>query len=266
MDHGPALAAVAELLQAPIATSVSGRGCVSECHPLAVGWGYGPHASEVAEKAFAKDPKHPLKTGIDTLLAIGVKFSEVSTGFYGNPQPRHVVHVDANPCNLGRVLRTDVCVHADAGLFLDRLLACGDRLRRPADTFLASRIQKLKADAAKVVCDVKPPKCGVDPLALVGSLRRNLPEDALLFTDVNGPIGLCAREQVVRARTSSLARRARCLTASDSPRHAHTAGAGLRCSTSAPRSRCWGKSWVFDLCVSTDAGGQRAKLSAAKRC
>ena len=36
MDHGDALAAVAELLQAPIATSVSGRGCVSECHPLQV--------------------------------------------------------------------------------------------------------------------------------------------------------------------------------------------------------------------------------------
>ena len=67
-----------------------------------------------------------------TLLAIGVKFSEVSTGFYGNPQPKHVIHVDANPYNLGRVLKTDVCVHADAGVFLGRLLACGDKLRRAA--------------------------------------------------------------------------------------------------------------------------------------
>src|SRR5581483_3354751 len=66
MDHGESLVAVAELLQAPIATSVSGRGCVNECHPLAVGWGFGPHASAVAEHAFAKDRKHPLKTGIDT--------------------------------------------------------------------------------------------------------------------------------------------------------------------------------------------------------
>jgi acetolactate synthase-1/2/3 large subunit len=31
---------------------------------------------------------------------------------------------------------------------------------------------------------VKPAKCGVDPLALIGSLRKNLPCDALLFTDV----------------------------------------------------------------------------------
>jgi len=42
----------------------------------------------------------------------------------------------------------------------------------------------LKAEGEKEVCNVPPGKCGVDPLALIGSLRRNLPEDALLFTDV----------------------------------------------------------------------------------
>ena len=184
MDHGEALAAVAELLQAPVATSVSGKGAISENHALAVGWGFGPHASEIAEKVFEGEKAHPLKTGVTTLLAIGVKFSEVSTGYYGNPQPKHVIHVDANACNLGRVLKTDVCVHADAGVFLGRLLACGDAVRRPADQRLAGTIRQLKADADKELCHVPPGKCGVDPLAVVASLRRNLPEDALLFTDV----------------------------------------------------------------------------------
>lgn len=182
--HGDALAAVAELLQAPVATSVSGKGAVNEGHPLAVGWGFGPHASEVAEHVFAGEKAHPLKTGVTTLLAIGVKFSEVSTGFYGNPQPKHVIHVDASPCNLGRVMKTDVCVHADAGVFLGRLLACADAVRRPPDQRLVARIRQLKAEADKAVCDVAPGRCGVDPLALIGALRRNLPEDALLFTDV----------------------------------------------------------------------------------
>jgi acetolactate synthase-1/2/3 large subunit len=185
MAYARELAAVAELLQAPVATSVSGKGTITDSHPLAVGWGYGPQGSVVAEKIFAGELKHPLKTGVTTLLAIGVKFSEVSTGYYCDPQPRHVIHVDANPHNLGRVLRTDVCVSADAGLFLGRILACGDRLVRPQDTFLLGRIRELKAETARVLCNVPQPPCGVDPLALIGALRRELPEEGLLFTDVS---------------------------------------------------------------------------------
>ena len=184
MDFGDQLAAVAELLQAPVATSVSGKGCVSDAHPLAVGWGYGPHASVVAERAFKPDPLHPLRTGVNCLLAIGVKFSEVSTGFYGDPRPRTVIHVDANPNNLGRVMPADVCVAADAGLFLGRLLACGDVLRRPADVALQARIRQLKLDQDRHLCGIPPGRCGVDPLALIAALRRQLPEGALFLTDV----------------------------------------------------------------------------------
>ncbi len=185
MAYSNELTAVAELLQAPVATSVSGKGTIADSHPLAVGWGYGPHATVVAEKVFAGEKLHPLKTGVTTLLVLGAKFSEVSTGFYGNPQPKHVVQVDTQPANLGRILRTDVCVHADAGLFLGRLMACADRLRRPNDPALTTRIRELKAESARSVCNVPQPKCGVDPLALIGALRRGLPEDALFFTDVS---------------------------------------------------------------------------------
>ncbi len=41
-----ALQQVAELLQAPVATSVSGKGVIPECHPLAVGWGFGPQGTQ----------------------------------------------------------------------------------------------------------------------------------------------------------------------------------------------------------------------------
>jgi acetolactate synthase-1/2/3 large subunit len=184
MDVGPQLAAVAELLQAPVATSISGKGCIPEAHPLAVGWGFGPHASAVAEAAFKPDPLHPLRSGVDLLLAVGVKFSEVSTGFYGNRRPRHVVHVDANAVNLGRVMPADVGVHADAGLFLGRLLSCADALRRPPDSLLTARLKHLKADHARELWDIPRRKCGFDPLAVVAALRRALPEDGLLFTDV----------------------------------------------------------------------------------
>lgn len=198
MDAGDHLAAAAELLQAPVATSVSGKGAIDECHPLAVGWGYGPHASTVAEAAFSREPLHPRQTGIDVLLAIGVKFSEVSTGFYGNPRPKCVIHVDANPDNLGRVMPADVCVAADAGLFLQHLLTHGDALRRRADARLCQTIETAKRKQQGELAAVPAGACGVDPLALVAALRRHLPCDALLFTDVTASEHLAAEYFSVR--------------------------------------------------------------------
>lgn len=202
MDQSAALCAVAEMLQAPVATSISGRGCIPDSHPLAVGWGFGPHASKVAEKVFEKDPLHPLKTGVTTLLAIGVKFSEVSTGYYGNPQPKHVIHVDINEKNLGQVMKTDVCVHADAGLFLSKLLACKDRLNRPADQLLCERISKAKNEENLSLKAIPQNSCGIDPLAVVVALRCNLPADAVLFTDVTASEHLAAEHyRVCQPRT-----------------------------------------------------------------
>lgn len=185
MDTGDSLSAVADLLQAPVATSVSGKGAIPECHPLAVGWGYGKHASYVAEKAFARDPLHPFHSGVDCVLAVGVKYSEVSTGYYGNPKIRPLIHVDANENNLGKAVAADVCVQADAGAFLAKLLERCDAIRRPADPKLIARIRKLKADHARQLADVSVRGCGIDPLAVVAALRRNLPCDAVLFTDVS---------------------------------------------------------------------------------
>ena len=202
MDQCESLAAVAELLQAPVATSISGKGCIPETHPLAVGWGYGPHASEVAETAFATEKLHPLKTGVNCLLAIGVKFSEVSTGYYGNPKIKRVIHADANRNNLGVVIPTDVCVHADAGIFLNRLLAYGDAIRRPADTHLYGRIKQAKAEHCAKLATVPAGKCGVDPLALVAAMRACLPDDAMLFTDVTASEHLATESfRVCRSRT-----------------------------------------------------------------
>ena len=122
LDAGPALAAVAEMLQAPVATSVSGKGCIPDAHPLAVGWGYGKQGTRAAERAF-KD--------VDLVLAVGVRYSEVSTANYAIPKHDTLIHVDANPHNLGRNVPADVKLCADSRLFLDRLLADAAAIQRP---------------------------------------------------------------------------------------------------------------------------------------
>jgi acetolactate synthase-1/2/3 large subunit len=174
MDYSSTLVEVAEMLQAPVATSVSGKGAFPESHPLAVGWGYGPQGTKTAEAVFA---------GVDLVLAIGVRYSEVSTGFYSDPQSPCLIHVDANPENLGRVMKTSVCVHADAGVFLNGLLAQADCLRRPQDCKLPARIAGLRSDDLKKA-EQSYAKCGVDPMLAVLALRRCTRTDALFFVDV----------------------------------------------------------------------------------
>jgi acetolactate synthase-1/2/3 large subunit len=193
MDCPHELVAVAELLQAPVATSVSGKGVISECHPLAVRWGYGPQGTRTAEHVF-KD--------VNVVLAIGVRFSEVSTGFYSIPPHHPFIHVDINPHNLNRNVKTDVCVVADACLFLSRLLEHADELRRPPDGKLVGRIAALKQEDYKINAEPQDKLCGVDPMQLVLALRRATCPDALVYVDVTQCEHWAAEAfQVVQPRT-----------------------------------------------------------------
>jgi acetolactate synthase-1/2/3 large subunit len=175
MDYGASLVQVAEMFNAPVATSVSGKGVIDDKHPLAVGWGYGPQGTGTAEAAFK---------GVDTVLAIGVRYSEVSTGFYSIPTHRNLIHVDINPKNLGQSIHADVKVNADAGIFLSKLLEHAGDLRRSCEDGMQDRIRKWKALDAE--CHAKLcARCGVDPMALVLALRHCTRPDALVFVDVS---------------------------------------------------------------------------------
>jgi acetolactate synthase-1/2/3 large subunit len=188
MDYGADLARLAEVLQAPVATSVSGKGVIDECHPLAVGWGYGPQGTRAAENAFKS---------VDLVLAIGVRYSEVSTAFYAIPPHRYQIHVDANPHNLGQIVKADVCVAADAGLFLAKALEHAEALRRPCDERLPERIHEWKCEDARE--QVKEyARCGVDPVTFLRALRRATCADTLAFVDVTMTEHWAAEGWVVR--------------------------------------------------------------------
>jgi acetolactate synthase-1/2/3 large subunit len=174
MDHSAGLVQLAELLQAPVATSMAGKGAFPENHPLSVGWGYGPQGTRTAEETF----RH-----IDLVLAMGVKYSEVSTGFYSIPQSRHLVHVDINEHNLGRIMRTDVCVHSDVALFLGYCLQNAGALARPANLRLVEFIARHRQHECQAN-DRNYARCGVDPYLFLRCLRRLTCPDALAFVDV----------------------------------------------------------------------------------
>ena len=173
VDSSPGLVAVAEMLQAPVATSVSGKGCIPDSHPLAVGWGYGKQGTRAAEKVF-KD--------VDIVLAVGVRYSEVSTANYAIPK-HNVLHVDANPNNLGRNVPACATLHADSGVFFSRLLGDAGLLQRPPSDPLVRKIQAARELDRRENFTPKI-NSAVDPMFFLVQLRQLLGPDELLFVDV----------------------------------------------------------------------------------
>ncbi len=169
-----ALTAVAELLQAPVATSVTGKGCIADSHPLAVGWGYGGQGTRAAEAAFKS---------VDLLLAVGVRYSEVSTAYYAIPPHNPLIHVDINPHNLGKNVPTHVTLCSDAGLFLNRLLADAHSVRRSPCPALYQRIGNWR-QVDRVEAATPRITKAVDPMLFLKTLRDSLGPEELFFVDV----------------------------------------------------------------------------------
>ena len=109
---GPQLVALAERLDAPVITTVDGRGAIAEDHPLCVGNYYGSAGIYQAT------------LDADLTLAIGTKFA---VGVDGNgarfTPPGELVQIDIDPNMVGRTHHAHVGVVADAAAALDAILA-----------------------------------------------------------------------------------------------------------------------------------------------
>ncbi len=107
------LVALAERLNAPVATTFAGKGVVSEKHPLWLWCGFGASAPPFARRIAAS---------CDLTLAIGCRFSEVGTGSYGLQPPGKLIHVDIDPSVLAKNYSPDLAVVSDAASFVSGLL------------------------------------------------------------------------------------------------------------------------------------------------
>jgi len=113
IQAGADLVALAERLNAPVATTISGKGVFNETHPLWLWCGFGAAAPSFVRKIAAS---------CDLTLAIGCRFSEVGTGSYGMQPPGKLIHVDIDSSILGKNYPADLPVVSDAASFVASLL------------------------------------------------------------------------------------------------------------------------------------------------
>lgn len=107
------LLALAELLCAPVTTTLMGIGGFPGDHPLYLGM-LGMHGTRYANFAVCE---------CDVLIAVGARFDDRVTGKVETFAPEaRIVHIDIDPAEIGKNVRVDAAVVADVKLALAGLL------------------------------------------------------------------------------------------------------------------------------------------------
>jgi acetolactate synthase-1/2/3 large subunit len=110
---------LAELLEAPVTTSLQGKSAFPENHPLSLGSG---------GRSISK-PLHHFLHNADLIFGIGCSFATTNYGV-AMPKGKRIAHATLDPLDINKDIVADLAVAGDAGLTLDALLAeVKDRLK-----------------------------------------------------------------------------------------------------------------------------------------
>jgi len=167
------LLALTELLMMPVATTLMGKGCFHENHPLSLG-DVGMHGTQAANK---------LMLEADVLLAVGTRFSDRTTGNLDEFCPNaKIVHIDIDAAEIGKNVEVDIPIVADAKETLRviyQLLVHQLKKRESSPWF--NRVRELKEQFQN---EVDPGECDLKPPLLMAELGKLLPDSAIVTTEV----------------------------------------------------------------------------------
>jgi acetolactate synthase-1/2/3 large subunit len=159
---------LAEKLQAPVTTTLLGKGSFSEMHPLSVGM-LGMHGTAYANKAVIE---------CDLIMAIGARWDDRITGKVSEFCPDATkIHIDIDPAEFGKIIQPEVSVNGDAAEVLEELILLVNKL----DT--TDWLKKI--DQWKIKYPLKFPKRGgLRAQHVLVELDRLTGSNAIIATDV----------------------------------------------------------------------------------
>lgn len=176
------LRALAELLQAPVATTLVGKGVFPETHPLSVGttgiWG-ARVANDTTRNA-------------DVILAVGTAFGEADCSSWRSEHTFDIpgstlIQIDIDPQEIGKSYPVDIGILGDAKATLAQLAeALGASPRAAAVTEAQAEVIAARKTAWREelkdtqLIDTKP----IHPARLLMELSKAAPDDAVFVTDV----------------------------------------------------------------------------------
>ena len=179
---GAELAALAELLDAPVASTVSGHGAIPDGHALAVG---------VVGANGGTDETRAVVEGADAVAFIGCRAGSTTTE-HGEVPGRGVpiVHIDIDPMVVGANYRVEAGLVGDARLCLSALLV--EIVRRldgtPRETGTSARLATLRQAKRerfeRLAASIDTP---IRPERVLAALQAALPRDGIVVADPGTP-------------------------------------------------------------------------------
>ncbi|QEY58077.1 thiamine pyrophosphate-binding protein [Pseudomonas sp. C27(2019)] len=174
VDCQAELIELAQLLNAPVATTLQGLSAFPGNHPLHTGMGFGGYSVPAGQKAFAQ---------CDAVLAIGTRFAEIPTGSFSMQVPEDLVHIDINPQVFSANYPAKVAIEGDARAIVPALLSEVRALQRQAQE--GAMAQQIKQDKAAYQQQWLAHKSGdrVNPAQFFQALRAQLSDDCIVVAD-----------------------------------------------------------------------------------
>lgn len=173
---------VAEQLSAPVATTISGQGTISDDHPLAVG---------VVGSNGGVPETRALVQGADLVVFVGCRAGSVTTERWRYPTPGQVkvIHIDVDPQVVGAIYRVDVPLVGDAKLTLAALsqgLSDGPAgAKRALDNAAVEKAKREKFARFDALANENATP--IKPERVVAALARTLDPDAIVVADPGTP-------------------------------------------------------------------------------
>lgn len=158
------LKAIAELLDAPVATTYMGKGAISDEHPLGAGCG----CDEAAFQELLKEA--------DVVLCVGTELGAETTGQYTLAFDGRLIQIDADPERIGATYPALALV-GDAKLTLAALIGALEPRSRPEST---ERVAQLRARIRRAL----ESQGREMELGLLGAIEDGLPEDTITAWDM----------------------------------------------------------------------------------
>ena len=167
------LRALAETINAPVMTSLLGKGAFDETNDLALGM-LGMHGRKISNDCINES---------DLLIAIGVRFSDRTTGRLDSFVPdTKVIHIDIDPAEIGKNVDVDLPIVGDARNILKSLNKVLKDYKVSDD--VNSWTDMIKAKKQELLPRVTYDDVPLKPQSVIKEISEVLTPESILTTDV----------------------------------------------------------------------------------